>query len=95
MTHLKEGFSTFLCKPLINIHDLVVLEQYRGAGLSHKMLQKVEDIAIQKGCCKLTLEVLAGNEVAKSSYSKFGFSGYQLDPKTGGAHFWQKSLQHS
>lgn len=87
-----EIFSTFYCKPLINIHDIIVLDTYRGNGLSQKMLKRVEDIAISKGCCKLTLEVLEGNRIAKSSYAKFGFSDYQLDPKMGRALFWQKIL---
>jgi ribosomal protein S18 acetylase RimI-like enzyme len=87
-----EAFSTFKCKPLINIHDVVVAEEYRGLGLSQKMLQHVENIAIHKGCCKVTLEVLEGNHIAKNSYIKFGFSGYELDPKTGKAQFWEKAL---
>lgn len=87
-----ELFSTFSCKPLINIHDVIVLNKYRGHGLSQKMLEKVKQIAISKGCCKLTLEVLEGNEIARASYKKFGFSGYQLDPKMGDALFWQKNL---
>jgi len=87
-----EAFSTFNCKPLINIHDVVVLEEYRGNGLSQKMLLEVESIAKQKGCCKLTLEVLTKNEAAKSSYKKFGFSDYVLDSSAGTAVFWQKLL---
>ena len=87
-----ETFSTFACKPLINIHDLAVLSEYRGLGISQKMLAKVEEIAKVKNCCKITLEVLANNDIAKSSYRKFGFSGYELDPKAGAAVFWQKPL---
>lgn len=85
-----EAFSTFACQPLINIHDVVVLSQYRGLNISQLMLDKVEDIAKQKGCCKITLEVLSNNEVAKSAYQKFGFSGYELNPTAGTALFWQK-----
>ena len=87
-----ETFSTFACQPLINIHDVVVLGEYRGLGISQKMLAKVEEIARSKNCCKITLEVLENNHIAKSSYKKFGFSGYELDPKTGAALFWQKAL---
>ncbi|KGJ95655.1 GNAT family N-acetyltransferase [Thalassotalea sp. ND16A] len=87
-----EGFSTFKAKPLINIHDVAVLEGFRGLGLSHKMLAQAEEIAQQRGCCKLTLEVLEGNVIAKKSYEKYGFSGYELDPKMGGAMFWEKAL---
>lgn len=87
-----EGFSTFKCAPLVNIHDVVVVDEFRGLGLSQKMMTEVERIAKDKGCCKITLEVLQGNEVAKSSYLKFGFAGYELDPKMGQAMFWEKPL---
>lgn len=87
-----EAFSTFKCKPLINIHDVVVVSEFRGLGLSQKMLSKVEEIAKQKGCCKITLEVLEGNKVAQNSYIKFGFAGYELDPIMGKALFWQRKV---
>lgn len=87
-----EGFSTFRCKPLVNIHDIIVAEAYRGRGLSTLMLHRVEEIARQRGSCKLTLEVLSGNEVAQAAYRKFGFIDYQLDPEMGHALFWEKDL---
>lgn len=87
-----EAFSTFACKPLINTHDIAVLPEYRGLGLSQKMLNKVEEIAREKGCCKITLEVLSNNTVAKSAYEKFGFSSYELAEGEGHALFWQKKL---
>ncbi|MGB5278594.1 MAG: GNAT family N-acetyltransferase [Gammaproteobacteria bacterium] len=87
-----EGFSTFACRPLINIHDVIVLAAYRGHGISQRMLEKVEEIAREKKCCKLTLEVLINNTAAQSAYRKFGFSDYSLDPATGTALFWQKML---
>ena len=80
-----DAFSTFNCKPLINIHDVFVLKAYRSKGISQMMLDKVEDIAKSKGCCKLTLEVLSANEQAKSAYLKHGFTDYQLDATTGHA----------
>ncbi|MEJ2142273.1 MAG: GNAT family N-acetyltransferase [Gammaproteobacteria bacterium] len=87
-----DGFSTFQCKPLVNIHDVIVLKKYRGNGISQEMLAKIEQIARAKGCCKMTLEVLSNNETAKASYRKFGFSDYELDPGAGTALFWQKLL---
>lgn len=88
-----EGFSSFACKPLVNIHDVIVHQTFRGLGLSQKMLSKVEDIARERGCCKITLEVLEHNHVAKSSYQKFGFASYELDPTAGQAVFWQKTIE--
>ena len=88
-----EAFSTFSAEPLVNLHDVVVSPEYRGQGVNQIMLQKVEDIAIARGCCKLTLEVLEGNGGAQASYAKFGFAGYELDPEMGKAVFWQKGLK--
>ncbi len=87
-----EGFSTFACRPLLNIHDVVVSKPYRGQGLSKLMLAKVEEHAIQTDCCKLTLEVLEGNAIAQQAYRSFGFENYVLDPAHGRAMFWQKRL---
>lgn len=91
-TNCFMGFSTFKAKPLVNIHDLAVDPEFRGQGLSLKLLDAVETEARQRGCCKVTLEVLSGNEVAKQAYLKAGFEGYELDPATGQALFWEKPL---
>lgn len=87
-----EGFSTFSAKPLMNIHDVTVLPKFRGLGLSGKMFDEIEKLAKEKECCKVTLEVLEGNTVAKNAYEKYGYSGYELDPEMGKAIFWQKKL---
>lgn len=92
LTNCLQGFSTFKCKPLINIHDVVVLSGFRGKQISQHMLKKVEEVANERGCCKITLEVLEGNTIAKNSYLKFGFAGYALDPEMGNAMFWEKGL---
>ena len=87
-----EGFSTFACRPLVNVHDVAVVPKFRGLGLSQRMLQKVEEIARQRGCCKITLEVLEGNAVAQSAYRKFGFDDSIFDPAHGRMLFWSKPL---
>lgn len=87
-----EGFSTFKGKPLINIHDVIVSRRWRGQGVARQMLDQVEKIARQRGCCKLTLEVLEGNKAAQRAYLNFGFEGYQLVPEMGRAMFWEKPL---
>jgi len=87
-----EGFSTFACKPLINVHDVSVLPAYRGQRVAEKMLKLVEQIARERGACKLTLEVLQGNVGALKLYQRVGFSNYQLDPAAGHAQFLQKLI---
>ena len=68
-----ESFSTFGCKPVINIHDLTVNPEFRGQGVSQALLGAVEQVANEKGAARITLEVLSGNKVAINAYRKFWF----------------------
>ena len=87
-----EGYSTFKARPLMNIHDIAVLPSHRGQGVGQALLAAAEAHARERGCCKLTLEVLTGNAVALRSYERFGFVPYALDPAAGQASFMQKWL---
>jgi GNAT superfamily N-acetyltransferase len=87
-----EGFSTFSCKPLVNVHDVVVLAAYRGQRVAERMFALVDTLAQERGACKLTLEVLSGNLGALRLYTRLGFAPYQLDPAAGSAQFLQKWL---
>lgn len=87
-----EGFSTFACRPLVNVHDVAVLARHRGRRVAEHMMALVEEIARARGACKLTLEVLAGNASAVRLYERVGFACYQLDPALGVAQFLQKWL---
>ena len=87
-----EGYSTFKAKPLLNVHDIAVLEGHRGQGVGQALLKAASDYAQARGCCKLTLEVLSGNAQAMASYKRFGFAQYELDPAAGQAQFMQKWL---
>jgi ribosomal protein S18 acetylase RimI-like enzyme len=87
-----EGFSTFACKPLVNVHDVAVLASHRGQRVAEQMLTLAEQIARERGACKMTLEVLQGNRSAIRLYERVGFAGYQLDPAMGHAQFFQKWL---
>ena len=87
-----EGFSTFYAKPLLNIHDIAVDKAYRGQGLSKQLLKAAENHCRDNNYCKLTLEVLRENGIAKNLYESFGFQPYQLTVEGGAAEFWQKML---
>lgn len=87
-----EGFSTFACKPLVNVHDVAVLSDYRGQRIGERLLQLVEALARERGACKLTLEVLSGNAGAVKLYQRVGFGDYELGAAMGNAHFMQKWL---
>jgi ribosomal protein S18 acetylase RimI-like enzyme len=87
-----EGFSTFECRPLVNVHDVVVLPGHRGRGIAARLFAEIEAIACERGACKLTLEVLDGNASARALYRRLGFTAYQLDPAMGNAQFLHKWL---
>lgn len=87
-----EGFSTFACRPLVNVHDVVVAPGHRGRGIAARMFEQIEILARERGACKLTLEVLDGNASARTLYQRLGFAAYRLDPAMGQAQFLQKWL---
>ena len=92
LVNCLESFSSFNCKPVINIHDITVVQSYRGQGISKALLLGVEEIARQRGACKMTLEVMDDNVIAKTAYKKFGFTDYTLDKMSGPALFWEKKI---
>jgi GNAT superfamily N-acetyltransferase len=85
------GFSTFAARPTMNLHDLMVLDEYRGRGIGRQLLQAVEEHARAAGCCKVTLEVLEHNP-ARRLYVAAGYSPPHYDNEAGAALFLTKSL---
>ncbi|WP_288416048.1 GNAT family N-acetyltransferase [uncultured Novosphingobium sp.] len=86
------GFSTFAAAPVVNIHDVSVLSAHRGRGIARALFARIEAEARSRGACKITLEVLSGNQPAKRLYKSLGYNDYTLDPEAGHALFWQKRL---
>jgi GNAT superfamily N-acetyltransferase len=89
------GFSTFSARPLLNIHDIVVLADVRGQGIGQALLEWADGCARQLACCKLTLEVLSNNHRAMASYVRAGFAPYMLDPAAGHALLMQKTIEEA
>jgi GNAT superfamily N-acetyltransferase len=86
------GFSTFSARPLINIHDLVVLPGQRGRGIGRDLLRAVEAKGRSLGCCKLTLEVFEQNHRARKLYAAAGFAPASYTAEAGSALFLARSL---
>jgi ribosomal protein S18 acetylase RimI-like enzyme len=68
------GFSTFKAKPLLNLHDLVVLNEFQNQGIGSQLLDAVCTHARNCQYCAVTLEVRADNP-ARRLYLRRGFSG--------------------
>ncbi len=92
MTICFLGFSTFRARPLLNIHDFLVLKEYRNHSIGKKLLQEVESIAKRMRCCKITLEVQEKNTSARKLYNSFDFKDSFLDIEAGTQLFLTKEL---
>jgi ribosomal protein S18 acetylase RimI-like enzyme len=86
------GFSSFYAKPLINIHDLNVLREYRGKGIGRQLLLAVADQGRKIGGCKITLETQEHNYTAQKLYKSVGFARDVHTPEAGGAIFMAMKL---
>jgi len=84
------GFSTFAARPLLNIHDLAVRPESRGCGAGRALLHAAQQQAVQRGCCKMTLEVRNDNHIARQLYRDFGFASGNDDSSA--YAFWTKYL---
>lgn len=86
------GFSSFVARPLLNIHDLAVIPGQRGKGVGRALLMAAELAAAARGCCKLTLEVQDDNLPARTLYERFGFSDVKYGD-SGPTRFLAKPLE--
>jgi GNAT superfamily N-acetyltransferase len=66
-------YSTFTARPVLNIHDLVVLPGYRSRGIGTALLAEAESRARAEGASRLTLEVHDANRDARRLYARVGF----------------------
>ena len=85
------GFSTFAARPLVNVHDLAVIPEYRGRRVGERLLEEVEKKANDLGCCKLTLEVREDNR-ARHLYQRFGFGDFTTNGEQVQTFFLEKKL---
>jgi len=82
------NYGTFAAKPFINIHDIIVLEKYRGSGIGRQLMEAIILKAEQFNCGKITLEVREDNTEAQGLYNSLGFE--ESRPIM---HFWTKNIE--
>ena len=66
------NFSTFLGRAGIYLEDLFVIPEKRGKGYGKALLQKLAQIAVDRGCGRLEWWCLDWNEPSIDFYKKLG-----------------------
>jgi ribosomal protein S18 acetylase RimI-like enzyme len=82
-----ENFSTFTVKPMVNIHDIIVLNEHRGKGIGRQLMNALINEARNRGSSRVTLEVRKDNEKAQALYKSLEFE--ETDPEM---FYWRKYL---
>jgi len=78
-------FSTFLAMPGIYLEDLFVVPEARGRGVGRSLLERLAQIAMDRGCGRLEWAVLNWNTDAIAFYERLGarpnseWTVYRLD----------------
>lgn len=84
------NYGTFAAKPFLNIHDIVVLDKYRGIGIGRKLMVANIKKAEELDCSKITLEVREDNRKAQTLYKSLGFAD-----NVPIMHFWTKHFKNN
>jgi ribosomal protein S18 acetylase RimI-like enzyme len=82
-----ENFSTFTARPMLNIHDVIVLPSYRGKGIGRQLMTAILAEARERSCSRVTLEVRKDNAAARHLYASLGFK----EPEES-MFYWRKYL---
>ncbi|MCR9571788.1 GNAT family N-acetyltransferase [Vibrio alginolyticus] len=85
-----ESFSTYRAQRVMNIHDFMVSDSFRGKGVGKAQLNGIEQYCRDNDYLKITLEVGDDNVSAKKLYSSLDYKDYRVVLK--GQQHWQKYL---
>lgn len=66
------NFSTFLGRAGLYLEDLYIQPEYRGRGYGRKVLQKLAQIAVERGCGRLEWWCLDWNASSIAFYKNLG-----------------------
>lgn len=66
------NFSTFLGRSGVYLEDLYIIPEYRGCGYGKAILQKLAQIAVQRGCGRLEWWCLDWNKSSIDFYLSLG-----------------------
>lgn len=65
-------YSSWQGRPGVMIHDLYVREAARGQGVGKALATEVMRLALERGCCRVEVNVLEWNARARAFYEGLG-----------------------
>ncbi|GLC82575.1 ribosomal protein S18-alanine N-acetyltransferase [Lacrimispora brassicae] len=77
---------------------IAVLPEYRGRGLSKKLMDRLVEYSIKKGVKSMSLEVRESNKKARNLYRSYGFEeetirkNYYLNPQENAVIMWNRRI---
>ena len=66
------NFSTFLAQPGLYLEDLFVKPEHRSHGIGRALLERLAQIAVERGCGRMEWAVLDWNKDAIRFYERLG-----------------------
>lgn len=85
-----ENFSTFSAQPMLNIHDIFVMKEFRGKGIGKRLMNVIVAEAEARNCSRITLEVRKDNFAAQNLYIDLGF-----DETMPEMFYWRKIIYNT
>ncbi len=77
------GFASFsirdvirYAKPIAELDELLVLEEYRKKGVGKQLMEKVETKAKERNCYRLFIESHYDHKAAHKFYESLGYTNY-------------------
>lgn len=73
-THRHIESIAHVTRDVLFIDSMAVDEAQRGRGIGHQLFARIRDLAKEKGCDGVELQVNARNHAAFEMYKKYGFT---------------------
>ncbi|BAE50375.1 GNAT family N-acetyltransferase [Paramagnetospirillum magneticum] len=74
MAVLYQAYSSWRGAPTLVVHDLFVDEAARGTGAGKTLLSAAAALAMERGCCRMDVNVVAWNAEGRKFYERQGFA---------------------
>ncbi|PIN76839.1 hypothetical protein COV17_00755 [Candidatus Woesearchaeota archaeon CG10_big_fil_rev_8_21_14_0_10_36_11] len=79
LTYIKDEIPIFKIEKIGYVSDLFVKEEFRGMGISSKLMEKSIQWLTKKNIRHVSLGLYSDNEIAHTIYKKWDFFDYKIE----------------